>query len=64
MALHLLQNCRVYVHTLMLQRLLARPHWRGVLNADDLRALTPLLWEHVTPYGTYQLDLDARLALD
>lgn len=64
LALHLLQNCLVYVNTLMMQRVLARPHWRGVLDADDLRALTPLIWEHVNPYGTYQLDLDARLALD
>ncbi len=48
----------------MVQRVLARPHWRGKLTAEDLRALTPLIWEHVNPYGTYTLDLDARLALD
>ena len=31
---------------------------------EDLQALTPLIWEHVNPYGTYQLDLGTRLALD
>jgi TnpA family transposase len=64
LALHLLQNCLVYVNTLMVQRVLARPHWRDGLTREDLRALTPLIWEHVNPYGTYQLDLDVRLALD
>ncbi len=64
LALHLLQNCLVYVNTLMVQRVLARPHWKGELTQEDLRALTPLIWEHVNPYGTYQLDLDTRLVLD
>ena len=64
LALHLLQNCLVYVNTLFVQRVLARPHWRDQLTPEDLRALTPLIWEHVNPYGTYQLDLDARLLLD
>jgi TnpA family transposase len=64
LALHLLQNCLVYVNTLMVQRVLARPHWEGELTEEDLRALTPLIWEHVNPYGTYQLDMDTRLVLD
>lgn len=34
------------------------------LAQEDLRALTPLIWEHVNPYGTYQLYLDPRLAPD
>ena len=64
LALHLLQNCLVYVNTLIVQRVLGRPHWRDQLTQEDLRALTPLIWEHVNPYGTYQLDLDTRLVLD
>jgi TnpA family transposase len=47
LALHLLQNCMVYINTLMMQQLLARPHWAGRLTSTDLRALTPLIWEHV-----------------
>ena len=27
------------------------------------RALTPLIWEHVNPYGRFELDMDARLPL-
>jgi len=48
LALHLLQNCMLYINTLMLQKVLAQPHWAQKLGARDLSALTPLIWEHVT----------------
>jgi len=63
LSLHLLQNCLVFINTLMMQQVLARPHWQRRLTAIDQRALTPLIWEHVNPYGRYELDMDARLAL-
>ena len=34
------------------------------MQAEDLRALTPLLWAHVNPYGTFQLDMSTRLPLE
>ena len=46
----------------VLQQVLARPHWAGRLNARDLHALTPLIWEHVNPYGRFDLDMDTRIA--
>ena len=51
-----------FVNTLMLQQVLARPQWAGRLNARDLHALTPLIWEHVNPYGRFDLDMDTRIA--
>jgi TnpA family transposase len=63
LSLHLLQNCMVYVNTLMLQEVLAQPHWQGRLTATDLRALTPLTWEHINPYGRFELDMTTRLPL-
>jgi TnpA family transposase len=63
LSLHLLQNCMVYVNTLMLQEVLAQPHWQGRLTETDLRALTPLIWEHVNPYGRFELDMTTRLPL-
>lgn len=36
LALHLLQNCMVYVNTLMLQEVLAQPNWQGRLTETDL----------------------------
>ena len=63
LALHLLQNCMVYINTLMLQQVLAQPKWADKLTPRDLRALTPLIWEHVNPYGRFELDMNARLPL-
>jgi TnpA family transposase len=63
LALHLLQNCMVYINTLMLQQTLAQPQWTGKLAARDFNALTPLIWEHVNPYGRFDLDMNARLPL-
>ena len=63
LALHLVQNSMVYVNTLMLQEVLAQPHWQGRLTENDRRALTPLIWEHVNPYGRFELDMTTRLSL-
>jgi len=62
LGLHLLQNCMVYVNTLMVQQVLARPEWQGRLTARDLHALTPLFWGHVNPYGRFELDMATRIA--
>ncbi len=63
LSLHLLQNCLVYINTLMLQQVLKQPHWAKRLTAVDLRAITPLIWEHVNPYGRFELDMETRLPL-
>ena len=33
------------------QVLAAEPDWRSRLTAVDLRALSPLKWQHINPYG-------------
>jgi hypothetical protein len=63
LALHLLQNAMVYINTLMIQHTLALPVWANRLTGPDRRALTPLIWEHINPYGRFDLDMSARLAL-
>ena len=63
LSLHLLQNCMVYINTLMMQQVLSRPHWAERLTTTDLRALTPLIWEHVNPYGRFELNMETRLDL-
>ena len=64
LALHLLQVSMVYVNTLMIQRILQEPEWKNRMQTEDLRALTPLIYEHVNPYGSFELDLNTRLAID
>lgn len=62
LALHLLQSALVYVNTLLLQRILADQPIH--LDAADRRAITPLFWTHVRPYGAFRLHLDRYLDLD
>ena len=64
LSLHLLQVSLVYVNTLMIQQVLAEPEWRGRLTALDLRALSPLKWQHVNPYGTFTLNMQERIPLE
>jgi len=64
LSLHLLQNCMVYINTLMIQQILKQPHWRNRLTARDLHALTPLFWGHINPYGRFELDMHTRIALN
>jgi TnpA family transposase len=64
LCLHLIQNSMVYINTLMMQQVLDRPHWANRLTKLDFRAITPLIWEHINPYGRYELDMNSRLALN
>jgi hypothetical protein len=64
LSLHLLQVSLVYVNTLMIQQVLAEPDWQGRLTEVDRRALSPLKWLHVNPYGTFTLDMQERLPLE
>ena len=48
----------------MVQQVLRTPNWQDRLVAEDLRALTPLFYSHVTPYGVFRLDLDQRLKIE
>lgn len=63
LALHLLQSALVHLNTILLQRVLEEPEWSARLNADDRRALSPLFWSHVNPYGRFNLDMGSRLDL-
>lgn len=63
LALHLLQSALVHVNTLLLQRVLEAPGWAELLGKDDRRALSPLFWSHINPYGRFRLDMDTRLDL-
>jgi TnpA family transposase len=64
LSLHLLQISLVFVNTLMIQRVLEVPEWEGRLTPEDLRALTPLLWGHVNPYGVFRLDMSERIRIE
>ena len=54
--------CLVYINTLMLQDVLADPAWMDRMTTDDFRALSPLVYTHINPYGTFELDMDCTAA--
>jgi TnpA family transposase len=64
LAMHLLQVSMVYINTLMIQQVLAQPEWHSRMAPEDLRALSPLIYSHVNPYGRFDLNMSERLALE
>ncbi len=64
LALHLLQICLVYINTLMIQQVLNEPTWHSKMKQEDYRALSPLIYNHINPYGIFELDMAARLPLE
>lgn len=64
LALHLLQMCLVYVNTLLLQRVLNEQSWSRRMTTADYRAITPLVYLHVNPYGVFDLDMSQRLDIE
>ena len=64
LALHLLQICLVYINTLMFQQILREQSWRSQMTEYDFRALTPLVYSHVNPYGIFELKMEQRLPIE
>lgn len=64
LCLHLLQISLVYINTLMIQQVLAEPEWQQQMQPEDLRALSPLIYAHVNPYGRFSLDMTKRLTIE
>lgn len=64
LSLHLLQNCLVYINTLMFQNILSDRKWFDLMKLEDFRALTPLTYTHVNPYGTFNLNMSECLPLE
>jgi TnpA family transposase len=64
LCLHLLQISLVYINTLMIQQVLSQEQWMKLMKQEDFRALSPLIWGHVNPYGTFRLDMNERLLVE
>ncbi|OYP19193.1 hypothetical protein CFC35_35815 [Streptomyces sp. FBKL.4005] len=47
----------------MIQDVLTDPQWAGRFTDEDRRALTPLFWMHIQPYGEVRLNMSSRLQL-
>lgn len=63
LCLHLLQASMVYINTLMIQQVLEEPGWSKRMTPRDLAALSPLITQHINPYGRFDLDMETRLPI-
>ncbi|MEU0633946.1 Tn3 family transposase [Streptomyces sp. NPDC005989] len=54
---------REHVNTLLLQDILSEEKWQKRLTDADRRALSPLFWTHVNPYGRFELVMHSHFAL-
>lgn len=63
LALHLLQISMVYVNTMMIQEVIEEQKWLDRMTPEDFRAISPLIYGHVNPYGSFNLDMKERLNL-
>ena len=64
LSLHLLQLCLVYINSILIQNVLNEPQWTKRMAPDDLRGLTPLIYNRVNPYGLFLLNMNERLLRD
>ena len=45
----------------MIQQIIKENNLMDKLTKEDKRAITPLIYEHVNPYGLFPLDMNERL---
>jgi TnpA family transposase len=64
LSLHLLQNCLILINTLLLERTIEQRNMLEEMSPEDMRALTPLFYGHVNPYGLFELDLERASFLE
>ncbi len=58
LSLHLLQNCLVLINTILVEQMIEEKKLLEKLSLEDLRAITPLFYSHINPYGSFDLDLN------
>lgn len=58
LALQLLQNCLMLINTILVERTIEKEQMINQLSVEDLRALSPLFYEHINPYGVFEIDLN------
>ena len=58
LALQLLQNCLMLINTIIVETTIEKEDMFKRLSVEDLRALSPLFYEHINPYGAFEIDVN------
>lgn len=48
----------------MIQQVLSERKWYDMMTVEDFRALTPLIYNHINPYGNFDLDMAQRIPIN
>jgi TnpA family transposase len=56
-ALQLLQNCLMLINTILVEKTIEKEKMFNRLSVEDLRAISPLFYEHINPYGVFEIDV-------
>jgi len=54
----------VYINTLLIQNILSEDEWFNMMEKEDFRAITALIYSHINPYGNFNLDMEKRLNME
>jgi TnpA family transposase len=57
LCLQLVQNCLMLINTILVEQTVAQHQLLEQWSSDDRRGLTALFYEHVNPYGLFELDV-------
>ena len=58
LSLGLLQNCLMLINTLLIEQVIKEENYLDKLSVEDLRASSPLFYEHINPYGVFEINLE------
>jgi hypothetical protein len=48
----------------MIQQVFNEPTWHSKMKQEDYRAPSPLIYNHINPYGVFELDMAVRLPIE
>ena len=57
LCLQLVQNCLMLINSILVEQTVTQHQLLEQLSRDDRRGLTALFYEHVNPYGLFELDV-------
>ena len=57
LCLQLVQNCLMLINSILVEQTVAHHQLLEQFSGDDRRALSALFYEHVNPYGVFELDV-------
>ncbi len=46
------------INTILVEKTIEKENMINRLSVEDLRALSPLFYEHINPYGVFEIDVN------